>query len=538
MHPAPAAAPHPPSAATPDMDTLQEVRKRYGDGELDPFTYDAEDADFTPERAQAAVDKIFSLGAARQKELEQLIKLDRSGQYAVPYTDNGYGASFYSTANHEHFKKKFPWLHDKAGGLCIDVDDLRDTEGGQGGLDRFLCDIPHEDWESFLEDVAYVKENISIDDDRASELEQEECTRWMQEDGWPDLVKYLMEYADDSYEAYLFSKITLDLVWEWCSETSQYPEAQGESSVWMDMEKYAKDVDTHTWFLDHLDDDQAGWLALKKAFYEERDGAAAKQFDRMLKSMAQDDARAAHAFNQLDNDHLWNLFLKAFPDEVREEGAPYWYLFKHGYGDDKVQLWRAGYDPLNDYEPALHAGNAWQCTYSDALVDLSQSEWFYRELLGHFDRRPKEHPELKLESEADDPEAYVHDLPSRQAYLKQRVDGGTCTHAQAVEYACLCAEGVLHIFEQDYPQDQRPRQAIEVARRWLAEPTEANRLHAADAAYAATYAANTAAASAAAYAAASAAAYAASDAAASAAGAAAASDAAAAAAAALRAGGT
>jgi len=122
--------------------------------------------------------------------------------------------------------------------------------------------------------------------------------------------------------------------------------------------------------------------------------------------------------------------------------------------------------------------------------------------------------------------------------LKQRVDGVTCTHAQAVEYACLCAEGVLHIFEQDYPQDQRPRQAIEVARRWLAEPTEANRLHAADAAYAATYAANTAAASAAAYAAASAAAYAASDAAASAAGAAAASDAAAAAAAALRAGGT
>jgi len=149
-----------------------------------------------------------------------------------------------------------------------------------------------------------------------------------------------------------------------------------------------------------------------------------------------------------------------------------------------------------------------------------------------------EHLRGKLKEGVDDPEAYIADLPPRQAYLKAFVDGGTCTHAQAVEYACLCAEGVLHIFEQDYPQDQRPRQAIEVARRWLAEPTEANRLHAADAAYAATYAANTAAASAAAYAAASAAAYAASDAAASAAGAAAASDAAAAAAAALRAGGT
>jgi len=81
----------------------------------------------------------------------------------------------------------------------------------------------------------------------------------------------------------------------------------------------------------------------------------------------------------------------------------------------------------------------------------------------------------------DDPEAYVHDLPSRQAYLKQRVDNRTCTKPQAVEYACLCAEGVLHLFEQDHPQDDRPRKAIEAARRWLAEPTEANR-QAADAA--------------------------------------------------------
>ena len=75
--------------------------------------------------------------------------------------------------------------------------------------------------------------------------------------------------------------------------------------------------------------------------------------------------------------------------------------------------------------------------------------------------------------------AYVADLPSRQMYLKDIVDSQLCTKAQAVEYACLCAESVLHIFEQGYPQDQRPRRMIESARRWLLEPTEVNRLEAA-----------------------------------------------------------
>ena len=34
-------------------------------------------------------------------------------------------------------------------------------------------------------------------------------------------------------------------------------------------------------------------------------------------------------------------------------------------------------------------------------------------------------------------------------------------------YACLCAEQVLHIFEKEYPDDKRPREAIEAKRLWL-----------------------------------------------------------------------
>jgi len=82
----------------------------------------------------------------------------------------------------------------------------------------------------------------------------------------------------------------------------------------------------------------------------------------------------------------------------------------------------------------------------------------------------------------------------------------------SVKFAIWAAKKCLKNFETKYPQDKRPRQAIEAAEAWLKEPSEENRI-AASAAYYAAYAAADVAASAAAYyaayAAASAAAYAA-----------------------------
>ena len=82
---------------------------------------------------------------------------------------------------------------------------------------------------------------------------------------------------------------------------------------------------------------------------------------------------------------------------------------------------------------------------------------------------------------------------------------------QRVQYAIYAAEQVLDIFEKKYPEDKRPRLAIEAAKNWVKSPTEKNRdaaaaadaaAYAADAAaYAAAYAAADAAAAAAAYAA-------------------------------------
>ena len=79
------------------------------------------------------------------------------------------------------------------------------------------------------------------------------------------------------------------------------------------------------------------------------------------------------------------------------------------------------------------------------------------------------------------------------------------TYKDYVSYAVFAAEQVIDIYEKKYPEDKRPRQAIEAARKCIDNPTKEN--NAADAAvyavvYAAAYAAYAAAHAAAAYAAA------------------------------------
>jgi hypothetical protein len=63
------------------------------------------------------------------------------------------------------------------------------------------------------------------------------------------------------------------------------------------------------------------------------------------------------------------------------------------------------------------------------------------------------------------------------------------------EFSCWCAEQVLHFFEKDYPEDKRPRLAIEAKRKWLKkEITDEELAAAAAAADAAAWAADAAAA--------------------------------------------
>jgi len=47
------------------------------------------------------------------------------------------------------------------------------------------------------------------------------------------------------------------------------------------------------------------------------------------------------------------------------------------------------------------------------------------------------------------------------------------SHEQQVRYAIYAAEQVIEIYEQEYPNDDRPRKAIEAAKNYLDNPSEA-----------------------------------------------------------------
>ena len=56
------------------------------------------------------------------------------------------------------------------------------------------------------------------------------------------------------------------------------------------------------------------------------------------------------------------------------------------------------------------------------------------------------------------------------------------TKKDSVKLAIYAAELVLDIFEKKYPKDERPRTAIDAAKKWLKEPTEENKVALANAA--------------------------------------------------------
>jgi hypothetical protein len=70
------------------------------------------------------------------------------------------------------------------------------------------------------------------------------------------------------------------------------------------------------------------------------------------------------------------------------------------------------------------------------------------------------------------------------------------THPQCVQHSIFSAELCVKEFEKFFPSDSRPREAIEIVKKWLSDPTESNRSAAWMAAESARSAARTAAESA------------------------------------------
>ena len=75
---------------------------------------------------------------------------------------------------------------------------------------------------------------------------------------------------------------------------------------------------------------------------------------------------------------------------------------------------------------------------------------------------------------------------NKECWEEQRVvKTWTWTKKDSVRLAIYSAELVIKIYERQYPNDDRPRKAIETAKEWLKHPTMKSAYAAADAAHAA-----------------------------------------------------
>lgn len=361
----------------------------------------------------AMAGKVLAIGDARKEQLDSVIRQNGAGDYVIPNAHKGQYADFYDQVNYEYLHEKYPWLH--ADTTSIGIADVTASES-HGSLEKFLASVPHEDWSNFLTDVEGMKDYHCLDDDRASELEMEESGRWLSEEGIPELVDSLVKNCDDSYEAYLLSKVTPDMVFEWSRETVNYPEPDNEGGVYMDMGRKGADRENQEWFLDHIDDDVAGWLAIKRAFYDEvisklesglRPKKVGDQFDLMLREMATEDEQIATVYNHIDAATLWQMFLEAFPDERRNDDDPYWFRWRPDYAYEQPYEWKAGYEPES---------GSWITGYAHALAYLRQAPWFRNLIANWLQRGPEGHPEFRFESvrealepdfDPDDPETFL-----------------------------------------------------------------------------------------------------------------------------------
>lgn len=79
-------------------------------------------------------------------------------------------------------------------------------------------------------------------------------------------------------------------------------------------------------------------------------------------------------------------------------------------------------------------------------------------------------------------EAFFFALKPNAAQLRLLVDGRTSSHREMVTLTALTAWDCLPVFEQRFPDDLRPRLALESVARWLENSTEVNRQAAARAA--------------------------------------------------------
>lgn len=339
----------------------------------------AEDEDFDLEKAEKVAMAVYGLGHARLKQLDSLRAVDhreRYGAWIIKYTSTYRDADFVDQSNANYLKKQYPWLHSvDSGSLGIDEDDAKKEAGD---VERFLAKIDEGDWDSFVSDMESLDGYPLLDEDGHSQLEMEEQSRWMREDGVKDFRKALIKHCDDSFTAFVMEYVSESMAWDWCRETDNYPEIEG-TSAWMNFEEKV-DEDDVAWAMDqfkNLTGFQKKWKRLKREYYEAH--KIDELLDRMIRKNMLGDPVIAHDYQLMTAEDLYAFFLRLVPDGAYDTDRPHWWMTKPNWNSPLEISILTGLEGL-----------------SGALDELTQQPEAFDILKRTAHHEPLEHPELPL----------------------------------------------------------------------------------------------------------------------------------------------
>lgn len=365
-------------------------------------------------------------GHERLQELKKAFGVSKrtdDGEFWIPYASKGQYSDFSATANYEYFERTYPWLNKSGARIGLDADDLPENVID---LPELLAGIPDDQWEQFLQEIKYVRdEGGCLDDNRESELRNEAEEEW-----WKPPFGGYNDYLDALKLKFRSGRIShiLDYLTPWellqvAGNAGYYIEDQGEGSVYMDTDRAADNTDWED--IEQVIQQRYDWEQQREAEpgepprpprknvadlekewddrkWEAWQGEIGKRFLAALHKTARnnDDLGALAKYSESDLFEVFNWVM----DAERKDG-PLWWTTPRTI--TKRWDYNTRQDVEEPVEPTIHltsyrehvpGRNRWkpEDTVQEAAEEAAELAWEY--IRRGRKSYPKEHPEFKFEA--------------------------------------------------------------------------------------------------------------------------------------------
>lgn len=254
-------------------------------------------------------------GEERIKELTKIGPFNGSGYWYIPNAYKGYEADFYSEANYKYFTDKYKFLSSLDGGYSNAVGFDKDNYPEEyASFEEFISQIDETDWEQFMDDVRVADEGMTLDEDEANRLEQEETARYVKEDFLPDFKRELKKKPQfqDSFAQFVISQLNENTIWQLMQVKQVFPESEGGGHVFLRDEDLARHLEMDE-LLELFEDVplKQQWEDQKRSFYQSEHG---RLFDKFLNEAATANPSVNSIFAQFDAESTFALLKSVVPD--------------------------------------------------------------------------------------------------------------------------------------------------------------------------------------------------------------------------------